>query len=113
MYSKITTANFKGGLLVSRTLQQASLTVIILQKLGATLKGNNFEDRIAELDKESTSIIHSLLADEKLGRSEYLLQLIQSPQQLVQVLRSLPTLETLGLTKFFVDQSILTFLQRM
>lgn len=93
--------------MVSRVLKQVSLSVIILQKIGAILKEDDFADRIESLDTESKPIILSLLAGEKLGRSQYLLQFIQSPLQLVKVLCSLPTLTTLGLKKLLVEQSIL------
>ena len=115
------------GPLITRSLHQAALAILVLKKLAAVLTSGSFAESIAQLPPPTLALLQSLLGagggekeasggvrvEEVKGRGKptssplYLLQLIQPGPQLLQVLQSRETLKKLGLMKWFIGESIL------
>jgi hypothetical protein len=111
-YRSIKIEGQTGGPLVLNTMQQAVMSIVLLQQVAAQLKEPNFAEVIEKWDPVVTECVRKLLVDKENDKGEggsdnslYLLQLMPS-QQLVLVLQSRETLEKLGITKWFVGEYI-------
>ena len=112
------------GPLITRSLHQAALAILVLKKLAALLTTGNFSESVAHLPPHVITLVQSLLGtsggekeasgkEEVKGRGRptstplYTLQLIHPGSQLLQVLQSRETLKKLGLMKWFAGENIL------
>lgn len=114
------------GPLIVRSIHQAALATLSLQKLAVLLSSSAFAESISKLHPSTLTLLKSLMGEGSVSESEedkrerenakgrpelaalYMLQLISS-SNLVTVLQTRPVLKKLGLTKWVIIESIFLY----